>query len=62
MHKENVPTKPERDYAADDEPFLDLIPEKYEDQDLYVWKPAPEPISKPGEPGNLGMILYNVVR
>lgn len=55
MHRQSVPTASEGDFAADDEPFLDLIPEKYEDQDLYAWNPAPEPISKPDEPGNLGM-------
>lgn len=55
VHRESEPTKPDGDYAADDEPFLDLVPEKYDDQHLYEWKPAPEPISKPDEPGNLGM-------
>lgn len=55
MHRESASTKPERDYAADDEPFLDLVSEKYEDRELFDWKPAPEPISKPDEPGNLGM-------
>lgn len=61
MHRQSAPTNPESDYAADDEPFLDLIPEKYEDQDLYEWKPAPEPISKPDEPGNMGMSLKTFI-
>lgn len=54
VHRESTPTKPMADFAADDEPFVDLIREKYEDHELYEWKPAPEPISRPAEPGNLG--------
>lgn len=41
-------------YARDDEDFLTLVPETYDDADLVEWEPASTPISKPNEPGNLG--------
>lgn len=36
--------------------FIQLIDEHYEDEDLVEWKPRPTPISRPGEPGDLGML------
>lgn len=41
-------------YARDDEEFLKLVPETYDEADLVEWEPAPPPISKPDEPGDLG--------
>lgn len=37
--------------------FLELVPEKYNDGELVEWEPAASPISRPEEPGDLG-ILY----
>ncbi|XP_055295467.1 polypeptide N-acetylgalactosaminyltransferase 13-like [Sitodiplosis mosellana] len=37
--------------------FLQLVPEKYLDSELVEWEPAPEPISRPEEPGNLGNVV-----
>lgn len=34
--------------------FVQLVPEKYADSELVEWTPAPAPIDRPGEPGNLG--------
>lgn len=33
------------------------MPEKYLDSELVEWEPAPAPISRPEEPGNLGKFL-----
>lgn len=38
--------------------FLELVPEKYNDDELVEWEPAAPPISRPDEPGDLG-IFYN---
>lgn len=39
--------------AVDDD-FLQLVEEHYNDAVLFEWQPAPPPVSKPDEPGNLG--------
>lgn len=36
------------------EGFLQLVPEKYLDSELVEWHPAPDPINRPDEPGNMG--------
>lgn len=38
--------------------FLELVPEKYNDDELFEWEPAPPPISRPDEPGDLGILLF----
>ncbi|XP_031629086.1 polypeptide N-acetylgalactosaminyltransferase 13-like [Contarinia nasturtii] len=45
--------KPPKRQNYTDEP-VQLVPEKYSDSELVEWKPAPAPINRPGEPGNLG--------
>lgn len=39
-----------------DNDFLKLVDEHYDEKDLVEWEPAPPPVSRPDEPGNLGMI------
>lgn len=39
--------------------FLQLVPETYHDDELVEWKPAPAPISRPDEPGDLGIKFHN---
>lgn len=34
--------------------FLQLVPETYNDDELTEWTPAPAPVSRPEEHGNLG--------
>lgn len=38
--------------------FLELVPEKYNDDELVEWEPAPKPISRPEEPGDLGALWF----
>lgn len=38
--------------------FLQLVPETYGDDEVVEWEPAPAPVSKPGEPGNLGISYF----
>ncbi|XP_031622984.1 polypeptide N-acetylgalactosaminyltransferase 13-like [Contarinia nasturtii] len=44
-------------YHKNADGFLDLVPEKYADSELVEWTPAPPPISRPDEPGNLGQAV-----
>lgn len=41
--------------APGEEAFLTLVPETYNEAELFEWEPAPHPVSKPDEHGNLGM-------
>lgn len=38
--------------------FLEIVPEKYNDDELVEWEPAPPPISRPEEPGDLGILRF----
>lgn len=38
--------------------FLELVSEKYNDDELVEWEPAPAPMSRPEEPGDLGKSLF----
>lgn len=44
------------DVDVDDNDFLKLVNEHYDEKDLVEWEPAPPPESRPDEPGDLGMI------
>lgn len=44
-------------YQKNADGFLQLVPEKYLDSELVEWEPAPDPISRPEEPGNMGKFL-----
>lgn len=46
-------------YKVKTDGFLELVPEKYDDSDLVEWQPMPAPISRPEEPGNLGILAIN---
>lgn len=37
--------------------FLELVAEKYNDDELVEWEPASPPISRPDEPGDLGRLF-----
>lgn len=39
--------------------FLEIVSQKYNDDELVEWEPAPPPISRPEEPGNLGIFELN---
>lgn len=40
--------------------FLELVPEKYNDDELVEWEPAAAPISRPDEPGDLGIFFIPI--
>jgi len=46
--------KPASAYNRRKHGFLELVPETYRDDELVEWTPAPAPVSRPGEPGDLG--------
>lgn len=50
-HEISIPLGP------DEEPFLTLVPEKYDEKDLFKWTPAPAPVSKPDEPGDMSNLV-----
>lgn len=46
--------------------FLQLVPETYDEDELVEWEPAPAPISRPEEPGDMGnfssiQLYFNIV-
>lgn len=41
-------------YARDEEDFLELIPRRYSDEDLFEWEPAVPVVGDPDEPGYMG--------
>lgn len=43
-------------YNRKTEGFLELVPETYRNDELFKWTPAPPPVSRPEEPGNLGNV------
>lgn len=38
-----------------DDDVIQQVNEHYNEADLFEWEPAPPPVSRPDEPGNLGV-------